>query len=118
MNREESTPDFWDIVGVDYPEEAVAGRALDHARQLEKVGDTQSFGPQPEVNDSPDQSGDISNASRDHNIAAYFLHGMGTEESLIAYLQREYDLTEQEAENAIDIAIGEFGEVTGYGDEA
>jgi len=43
---------------------------------------------------------------------------MGTEESLIAYLQREYDLTEQEAENAIDIAIGEFGEVTGYGDEA
>ena len=57
-------------------------------------------------------------ASYDDRIADYFLYGLGDEESLIAQLQRDYELSEQEVVEAIDKAIGQLQDVTDYGDEA
>jgi len=57
-------------------------------------------------------------ASYDERIADYFLYGVGDEESLIAQLQRNYELSEQETLDAIDRGIGQLFELTDYGDEA
>jgi DNA-binding transcriptional regulator LsrR (DeoR family) len=55
-------------------------------------------------------------AATDPNIVDYFVKGAGTEEALIAYLERVYDLTEAEVVSAIDLAIGNLHEITDYGE--
>jgi hypothetical protein len=58
----------------------------------------------------------IIEAATDPNIADYFVKGSGTEEALIAYLERVYGLTEAEVLSAIDLAIGNLHEITDYGE--
>ena len=60
----------------------------------------------------------ITQASEDPAIYAYFVDGNGSEEALLAHMQRSWELSETEAFSAIDLGIGKLHEVVDHGDEA
>jgi len=110
MGSEGSSPEFWRIMEISFPE-AVRDRRLEEQR-IEQARQVRL------ESDKKDERWErIVAASYDERIADYFLYGIGSEESLIAQLQREYDLSEQESLEAIDKAIGQLSEVVNY-DEA
>jgi len=70
-----------------------------------------------ELDQDKSQGERIIAASHDGAIADYFMDGIGEEESLIAQLQRKYHVSEEEAEEAINEALGRLTEVVDLQDE-
>lgn len=108
MSRGRS-PDFWYIMKGSFPEAHEAhARELQHDLELERRME--------EI--SAERQALIYQASMDPAIADCLLFDNGETEELIAYLQGEHGLTEEEARNAADIGLHDPNEVVDYGDEA
>jgi hypothetical protein len=103
--------EFWKIIEAGLPEYA-NDRLLD-GQPKQQLPDNLE-----EPDDREERQRRITTASYDKRIADYFFYGIGNEESLIAQLQRGYDLNEEDACQAINMGIGHQGEVVDYGDEA
>ena len=111
MANNGSPREFWKIMEASFPEAA-------HDRHLEEQRIEQARQANLRSDKDDERWERMIAASYDERIAGYFLDGIGDEESLIAQLQREYGLSEEDAEKAIDKSISQFTEVVDYGDEA
>lgn len=86
--------DFWTIVGTSFPEHIEDRFKFEHANQLKKVRD-----------DERAQEALVASkigAANDDRVAAYFLDGSGSLDMLVAQLQADYGLTEEESLEAIN----------------
>jgi hypothetical protein len=110
MAKENS--EFWKIMEANFS-------VAQHDHCIEIQSDLQQM-QKKEASNNEHLSGEgfnkVVNASNDPMIAHFFVDGAGSEESLIAYLQRSYDITETEALSAIDWGIGKLHEITDYGE--
>src|SRR5438105_12884175 len=106
--------EFIQIIREQFPDEDVS--LLSDNIPLEQ--DTSLQNIKVETLDEDDREVIIEKAARDIRIADYVIYGKGSVESLIAGLERDYNLSEAEADQAINRGIGQLAEIVDYDDEA
>jgi hypothetical protein len=106
-------PEYWKIMEASFPEAS-------HSHYLELKSDLERAEKLEQSKGAiqNERLNRIMQASEDPVIFYYFSNQPGSEETLKAHIQRQYDLSETEARSAIDCGIGKLHEVAGYGDEA
>jgi hypothetical protein len=108
-----SNPEYWGIMEANFPQ-----ASHDHHKELKSDLEKAEILEQRRLAMHNARLNQIIQASEDPAITGYFIDGAGTEEGLIAHIQRQHGLSETEAFSAIDLGIGKLREIVGYGDEA
>lgn len=100
-------PEFWNIVESNFPDAAADRRLEIQVDQRARLG----------ADEADIRWEQIVAASYDGRIADFEYRSSISEEFLRSQLQRDYGLTEQEVEQAIDRGIGQLHELVDFNDE-